>query len=317
MIRVRGFAALAAAGLLAGCANGATDSLPLAGHNHSSAASPAAVSQFASQTRFLYVSTFDGPPGQGSVLVYTAGFQNPHLLRTISNDFTSRPVGLWVDSKNNLWVANIPNAYPHSTVDAFKPGASNPYFTITTFKGLPQSVAVDGNGNVYVNENVQDRGVVQVYRPGSASPFATIDTGIAGYAFEGGGIAFDPKGNVFVAESARLQLHVVEIPAGTSKVVPVNLNLTNIDGPGLAIDAAGNLYVGNSQGGTVSVFAPGQAQPVRSISAAAYGLTAVTAHGNLYQASGSYYVEEIPAGQSRPVTVLNCSCDAMSTAVSH
>src|SRR5262249_12533967 len=64
--------------------------------------------------------------------------------------------------------------------------------------------------------------------------------------------------------------------------------LTGLNGPSaLAVDAAGNLYVANFNGGTVSVFAPGSTAPTATLT----GLRnpqalAVDARGNLFVANG-------------------------------
>ena len=267
--------------------------------------------------RVLYIADIDGQPGVGQILVYTADMHNPQFIRAITTG-TGRPFGLWVDSKNILYVANEPNKYP-SSIAEFKPGASSPFFSITNFKGYPGSVAVDAKQNVYVNESVQDEGFVQVYAPGSNTPLRTIDTGIGGYAFDAGSMAFDPHGNLLVAEEARLQLHIVKIRPGSSHATPLNLDLqgNHITGPGMGVDAAGNIYVASSGSSSISVFPPGKTEPARTISpAAAYGLTWVTPRGAVFQASGESSVTEIQAGSNSPSTILSCQCSAQGAAVS-
>jgi hypothetical protein len=130
-------------------------------------------------------------------------------------------------------------------------------------------------------------------------------------------MAFDTRGDLIVAEQARLQLHIVKIRPGSSKATALNVDLTNITGPGLGIDAAGNMYVASSGGSTISVFAPGHTEPSRTInSVAAYGLTWVTPQGAIYQASGESTVTEIAAGSNSPTHVLSCECSAQGAAVS-
>lgn len=309
-----------AGALVAGCANPAQSSLA------PSPAQPQTLPQTASAlqadptkargSRVLYIADLDGQPGVGQIHVYTAGMKNPRQLRLITNG-TGRPFGLWVDSKNDLYVANESNKYPAS-VTAFKPGASSPFFTITNVKGQPGSVAVDAAGNVYVNENVQDEGYVQVFARGSNTPKATIDTGVGGYAFDPGSMAFDPQGDLLVAEQAKLALQIVKLAPGSSQFTPVTLDLNNITGPGMGIDKTGNIFVASSASGTVSVFAPGQQEPFRTISpVGAYGLTWVTPGGAVYQANGEYSVAEVVPGSDSPANVINCTCSAQGAAVSH
>jgi sugar lactone lactonase YvrE len=315
--------ALAAGGLLAACAN-PSQSAFVAG----SAQAPQVVQALRAPSRseadeakarggrVLYIGNIDGQPGVGQVLVYTAAMKSPRLLRTISNG-TGRPIGLWVDTKNNLWVANLTNKYPDS-VTAFKPGASSPFFTITELEGQPGSVAVDASGNVWVNESVQDEGIVQEFAPGSTTPEQTLNTGVGGYAFDPGSMAFDPQGNLVVAESAKLQLQIVKLTKGSQEFTPVNLDLTNIEGPGIGIDKAGNVYVGNAAGATVSVYPPGQSEPSRVISnIGAYGLTWVTPKGAVYQSTGASSVIEVAPGSNTPTNTLNCICQTLGAAVSN
>jgi sugar lactone lactonase YvrE len=310
--------ALTAGGLLAACANSAPASfapaapIQAAARPNTAAESPLAKARGG---RVLYIADLDGQPGVGQIHVYSAGMKNPQQLRLITNG-AGRPFGLWVDAKNDLYVANQTDKYPAS-VTAFKAGASSPFFTITNLQGQPGSVAVDSAGNVYVNENVGDEGYVQIFAPGSTTPKATLDTGVGGYAFNPGSMAFDPQGNLFVAEQAKLALQIVELAPGASQFTPANIDLTNITGPGMGIDKAGNMYVASSESATVSVFAPGQAEPSRTISSVgAYGLTWVTPRGAVYQASGEYTVAEIAPGANSPTQTISCTCSAQGVAVS-
>jgi sugar lactone lactonase YvrE len=315
---LRWAAVMVAALAIAGCSNIASPSFaPRALHDQSQSSVNTFTTRMTGSTtsRVIYVADIDGQPGVGQILVYTADMQNPQLLRAITNG-TGRPFGLWVDTNNILYVANEANLYP-SSVTEFKPGASSPFFTISNFKGYPQSVAVDAKQTVYVNESFEDEGFVQVYAPGSNTPERTIDTGVGGYAFTPGSMAFDSRGDLIVAEQARLQLHIVKVRAGSSRATSLNLDLTNITGPGMGIDTAGNIYVASSGGASVSVFAPGQTEPSRTINnVAAYGLTWVTPRGAVYQASGESTVTEIAAGSNSLTHVLSCSCSAQGVAVS-
>jgi hypothetical protein len=310
----RAAVACVALGLLAGC-GGASPSTPPVETGAAGTQARAEANPNGTSGRVLYVADIDGQPGVGQIHVYSASMKNPQLIRNITSG-TGRPFGLWVDSKNVLYVANYPNKYP-SSVTEFKPGASSPFFQITNFKGYPESVAVDAQGNVFVNESYSDEGYVQEFPAGSGTAKRTIDTGIGGYAFTNGGLAFDRQGNLIAAEQARLALHIVKIAKGTSNVTPLNLDLTNITGPGMGIDKAGNMYVSSSQGASVSVFPPGETEPSRTISSvASYGFSNVSAEGAVYQASGESSVTEIAPGSNSPTITFNCECSAQGVAVS-
>jgi len=313
-------AAAIAAGVLGACTTSAPSSLvPQAGSGQAQSARIAPAAQNTRSGRLLYIGNIDAGSGVGSVLVYTASMQNPQLLRTITSG-TGRPIGLWVDSHNNLWVANAYNKYPDN-VTAFKPGASSPFFTIadTSLVGYPGSVAVDAAGSVWVNESVDDEGYVQEFAPGKTAAELTLDTGVGGYAFDPGSLAFDPHGNLYAAESAKLQTQVVELVKGSQQFTPVDLDLNgnNVNGSGMGIDKAGNIYVASSEAGTIAVFPPGQSEPSRTISpVVAYGLTWVTPQGAVYQSSGEGDVYEIAPGASSPTDNLYCECQTLGAAVS-
>jgi len=321
MATLRVMAAATAIAFLGACANPAPSSfVPSAGSGLVQSGRTAPAVQSAGGGRVLYIANLGGSqPGVGSILVYTASMTNPQLIRTISNG-TGRPIGLWVDSKNDLWVANQYDKYPDN-VTAFKPGASSPFFTIpdTSFVGYPGSVAVDAHGNVWTNESDEDEGYVQEFGPGKTSANLTLDTGVGGYAFDPGSLAFDPQGNLYAAESAKLQTQIVELARGSKQFVPVNLDLNgnNVNGTGMGIDKAGNIYVASSEAGTIAVFPPGQSEPSRTISPVeAYGLTWVTGDGAVYQSSGESDVYEIAPGASSPTYTLGCECQTLGVAVS-
>src|SRR5271166_4072725 len=96
--------ALVAAGLLAGCANPPSLVTPGTGPVGTQSLAKASAGE-AGTGRVLYVADIDGQPGVGQILVYTADMNNPQFIRAITSG-TGRPFGLWVDSKNVLYVAN-------------------------------------------------------------------------------------------------------------------------------------------------------------------------------------------------------------------
>jgi hypothetical protein len=261
----------------------------------------------------LYVGNIDGEPGQGNVLVYSSSLHsgNQTPKQTISSG-TQRPDGMWVDSAGTLYVANMANGAP-SYVDVFHPGASSPFLTIKAGLFLAQAVTVATDGTVYVNNRGQNDAFVSVYAPNSAHVLRTIRLHVKAYQVDAEQMAFDPQGNLFVAvgalEPTGEKLHVVEIPAGSSQAQPY-LTLKN-GGPGLAIDAAGNMYLGVSTG--VLVFPPGSKTASRTI-AGAGGLISVRPNGALYALGGSGIVEFGPGG-SNPVNTFALPFGATSFGV--
>jgi len=271
-----------------------------------------------SSKRVLFVSNLDG-----SVRIYSADIhqKNPPLLETITSG-ASRPEGVWVDSRDTLYVVNASNGSQEAKLSEYKRGATVPFRTIIT--GLldgPSAVAVGNDGTVYVN-SVSDSetapnplsqggptGAVVVYGPGETTPKATIDLPQAAeYGLTAGGMAIDKLGNVYAAnEGNAAVVNVFKIVPGSLQVT--DLALTGPGGEAIAVDGSGNLYAGGFAGGYagyfVAVYAPGTTSPSRTIPLyfQAYGITA-TSNGTLYVV-GDDDVYEFAPGASDPTNVID------------
>lgn len=251
----------------------------------------------------LYESSLDGSPGHGQVLVFPSSLKakNPNPIRTF-NDGTVRPFGMWIDTHGNLWVANIPQGAPSTGVFAYHAGASHPFRNLRVGLVNPTHVAVGADGTVFVNQdrcnsNIQGA-CVTVYAPGSNRPTRTIDMHFAGYALQTGEMGFDKNGNLLVVDSTfKGGTHVFQVAAHTFKVTDLKLHLS-VDGPGLALDGAGNLYVSGVSRGLIDVFAPGATSPSRVLNGGSYDI-AVLHDGTLY---GNFYggIVEYAPGATNP-----------------
>src|SRR5436309_2555012 len=271
----------------------------------------------------------------GSVTVYAAGASgNVAPIATIggssSTDNTglNYPVGIARDGAGRLYVTNPgPN-----TVTVFAAGASGnatPATTISTISpanqtGYPTGIALDPAGNVYVTNNqyrATGHGMypsVTVYASGAsgtAAPTRTITgahTGMNGPV----GIARDAAGNLYVANAGNsccgLGNSITVYGAGargdaapTATIVGGN---TGLDAPsGVALDAAGHLYVANADGNSITVYgsrATGNATPSATIRGGGTGLNrpvgiALDAAGRIYVAnSGDNSITVYAAGAS-------------------
>jgi streptogramin lyase len=260
--------------------------------------------------RVLFVSNLIG-----SIRVYSADIheKDPPMLRQITSGAT-RPEGVWIDSKDTLYAVNAANGEEPATLVEYKRGASSPFRTITN--GLlygPGAVAVANDGTVYLNtvresETGALTGAVVVYASGKTTPKETIALPEpAEYALSAGGIAFDPKGNVYVANEGNLDtVNVFKIAPGSSQAT--NLDLTSYGGDAIAMDGAGNVYAGGYAGGYsgyfIAVYPYGATSPSRTIplSFQAYGITAAH-NGTLYVVAINEVVEYEP-GASEPVNTI-------------
>ncbi|MGP8200551.1 MAG: MBG domain-containing protein [Limisphaerales bacterium] len=208
----------------------------------------------------------------------------------------------------------------------------------------PEGVAVDNAGNVYV----ADSGNCTIRKITSAGEVSTI----AGFAWTGGsadgtnsaarfyypgGVAVDSAGNVYVADSGNCTIRKMT-PVGTNWVVstiagladnPGTTDGTNSDARfgapnGVAVDSAGNLYVGDWNYFTIRKITPVGTNWVVSTIAGSAGNSgtndgtnsdarfyhpegvAVDTHGNVYVAdSWNYTIRKItPVGSNWVVSTI-------------
>ncbi len=141
----------------------------------------------------------------------------------------------------------VPAAATTTTSAQVTKPTTAPRSTASPYAGIdhPEGVAVDKNGNVYV---VSDEGVnarVLKLTVGSANPSALPFDDLTG-AY---GVAVDGAGSVYVADSYRGG-RVQELPTGFSR--PIELPFDKAYGfglahpSGLAVDAAGHVFVGDT-----------------------------------------------------------------------
>jgi len=139
----------------------------------------------------------------------------------------------------------------HAAVASVSTVAGNPPFTL-------RGTAVDASGNVYAasvptNEvlKITPSGIVSTFAGGGA-PGNMDGTGSAASFNQPIGLAVDAAGNVYVADSGNNEIRKIT-PAGAVTTLAGNGTAGNADGngaaasffspSGVAIDAAGNVYV--------------------------------------------------------------------------
>ena len=168
-----------------------------------------------------------------------------------------------------------------------------------TLQGLPQGVAVDNEGNVFVSsyapKGTYNQQLTEVPADGSAAK--VLDTDLS----RPQGVAVDAAGDVFVADADADS--VIEVPADGGAPTAV---ATGLGGPyDVAVDTVGDLYVADVGGGDVSEIPAGGGTPTTIATGLNTPLgVAVDTAGNVYiTEQGNGTVVEVPAGGGTPTTL--------------
>jgi sugar lactone lactonase YvrE len=236
-------------------------------------ASPAGSSPLAiafDKSGSLYVA--DTSPAGGSIEVYQPGSTTP--ARTITAGI-KYPAGLTFDADGNLWVANS-----SGSVTAYAPGSTEVLYTISKGIANPTAVAI-GTLPSPANAASASRASIVVANDGSPVPslteyaYATRKLKLAmKAAWTGtyGALAFAPgSGPRHLFAANKLQSGAGSVAVYGTGRKPVATITKGVRGPsGFAFDGAGNLYVANATGASVTEYAHGTYVLLRTISS---GLT--------------------------------------------
>lgn len=193
------------------------------------------------------------------------------------------PAGVATDSAGNVYVADTHN----QTIRKITSGG-----VVTTLAGLagavgsadgtgsaarfsyPGGVAVDGAGNVYVADQSNNTirkitagGVVTTLAGSAGQPGSADGTGSAARFNLPQSVAVDSAGNIYVADTSNHTIRKVTPggtvttlagSAGNSGSTDGNGNNARFNNPnGVAVDSAGNVYVGDTHNNIVRKITPG------------------------------------------------------------
>jgi RHS repeat-associated protein len=151
------------------------------------------------------------------------------------------PEGIAIDHSGNVWVVDSGN----QRLEEFS--ANGTFITqIATQNWWPRTVAIDANGNLWETGGILGSEKVVEYSPSGAQLllFGSHGNG-EGQFYEPWGIAIDPKGNVWVADSVNNRLQEFSSTG-------VYLNQYNVERPkGIAIDSSGNVWVARFKSSSV------------------------------------------------------------------
>jgi trimeric autotransporter adhesin len=289
-----------------------------------------------------------------SLSIGTAGAQAPYLISTFAGGLTSptaavatayslrTPHGVAADRFGNLYVSTSQSCIFRLDANgnlSRVAGTCQAGFSGDGGSALlaqlnnPQGLAVDTLGNLYISDMGNQR-IRKVTPAGIVSTVA--GTGVAGYSADNvpatnsqlnnpQGVAVDAAGNLYIADSLNFRVRQV-VPNGTISTIAGTATPGNSGDGGpataatlsnpvaLALDSAGNLYIGDSgsnevrkiaPGGTITLVAgtgtpnfSGDSGPATAADINQPQGLAVDAAGNLYIADrGNFRVREVsPAG---------------------
>lgn len=199
------------------------------------------------------------PAGVVSTLAGTAGMAGfANGVGTAATFFN--PTGIAVDANGNVYVADsgnnairkitMPGVVVSTLAGSGLVGAANNAVGTSASFDNPNGVAVDAAGNVYVADTYNNL-IRKVTSAGAVSTFA--GTGGGTFSFPSG-VAVDSSGNVYVADS---NSGLIRLISGGQVTTFAGASMSSLlDGPatsvsfswpvGVAVDASGNVYVGDS-----------------------------------------------------------------------
>nr|WP_298220767.1 NHL repeat-containing protein [Halothiobacillus sp.] len=189
------------------------------------------------------------------------------------------PAGVATDASGNVYVADSANneirkISPAGVVTTLAgsttAGSADGTGAAASFNS-PEGVATDASGNVYVADAVNHEirkispaGVVTTLA-GFTAPGSADGTGAAARFHGPAGVATDASGNVYVADTGNHEIRKIS-PAGVVTTLAGSTTAGSADGTGaaasfnhplgVATDASGNVYVGDSYNNEIRKISP-------------------------------------------------------------
>jgi sugar lactone lactonase YvrE len=246
------------------------------------------------------VLTVTGPaPGISLIAGQIGGTGNLDANAAIARFF--QPESVAADPAGNIFIADTYNSDIREITaagavtlyagSADLPGSLDGVGTSSLFN-YPEGIAVDANDNVYVADTanqtirkITSTGVVSTIAGTVGTTGSTDGPGSGAQFSYPKAVAVDAAGNVYVADTANNTIRRITASGVVSTIAGVPGVAGSTDGPvatalfnapeGVAVDAAGNLYVADTYNDTIRVITPG-AMPTVSTLAGSPGVTGAT-----------------------------------------
>jgi DNA-binding beta-propeller fold protein YncE len=212
-----------------------------------------------------------------------------NVAPTFPQPLLCNPTGIAVDASKNIYVTNSGvDGNPSYSVAVYPPGSdgqvapSSVIASSATGLDIPQGIALDGTGNIYVvndGSNNGDADSVTVYPAASsrnAAPSAVISGPGTGLNLPDGVAIFSGKIYVSNFGNNSVTVYPVGSTGNTAPSATISGFGTGLAGPhGIALDSGGKIYVSNDGNNSVTVYAAGSsgnAAPSATISGVNTGL---------------------------------------------
>jgi hypothetical protein len=208
------------------------------------------------------------------------------------------PVAITADSATNLYVADyfngtIRKVTPAKVVDTLAGSASNDSKDgpgANARFSLPQSLAADSSGNIFVADAANDTirkitsaGIVSTFAGQAGNPGSANGSGTNAQFYGPQAVAVDSGGNVYVADTANHTIRKITSAGAVSTLAGLAGSANNFDGTGasaqfyapqgIAVDGAGNVYVSDTLNYTIRQITPGGAVTTLAGVAGTFGST--------------------------------------------
>jgi len=212
---------------------------------------------------YIYVANSAG----ASVTVYRPGDDGdatPQGTITGNTTLLQSPTGIALDRNNNIYVADGGHVYKFNGGQGGDVAPSGEIdLPSQPSQLLAQSVAVDGNGNVFVTAVPAPLSpgsdTVFAYAPGATDPYLTL-TGSQTNLDTPGAITVDANGSIIVANTPTRGGHSITVytssnvdptPSTTISGASANLNTP----AALLVDSSNSLYAANSGSNEITIYA--------------------------------------------------------------
>lgn len=223
--------------------------------------------------------------------LYVTDYSKDRVLKLPAGSTTwqtlacTRPLGILADPADHIYVAS------QSRIMQLQSDDSWTEYSAADF--VPASMAFDSAGNLYATS----ASTCAVYKRSSGGgPWQSISSGTGIENLDFGGIAVDPRDNVYVTTQNENKIYV--LPANTTVWQDITYSGGFHYPIGIAADDDGNIYVCDTQNWKVKTLPVGSTQwqdisPLDSFSLP-YGIT-VDSNGNLYVADYFYVKKHLAA----------------------